>query len=189
MWLFVFIGIFCYLPTYPCEVFLDKQEKKRHIPKKLLSAIARVESGRRIDKKIKPWPWSINVEGKSFFFRTKKEAIRAVKRYQKKGIRNIDVGCMQINLKAHPRAFPNLTKAFTPKHNVAYGAWFLKREKEHCKTWKKAVGSFHSHTPSLAQPYQEKVWKEWKKLKKPQLSQKSKSSRKIRPQRIQKAFR
>ena len=61
------------------------------------------------------WPWTINVEGKGFHFKTKRDAIRFVKDQMTAGKESIDVGCMQINLKYHPDAFTSLDQAFSPR--------------------------------------------------------------------------
>src|ERR1700712_4868922 len=69
------------------------------LPDKLLPAIARVESG-RLDAatgRVRPWPWTINVEGTGSFFDTKAQAIATVQALQARGGRSIDVGCMQGN--------------------------------------------------------------------------------------------
>ena len=43
--------------------------------------------------------------GKDRFFSSKAAAITAVRKLQADGVRNIDVGCMQVNLKYHPKVF------------------------------------------------------------------------------------
>ena len=53
------------------------------------------------------WPWTVNQAGKSFYLKSKQEAIAKVKELQAQGHTNIDVGCMQINLAYHPDAFEN----------------------------------------------------------------------------------
>jgi hypothetical protein len=58
-------------------------------------------------------------------FPTKAKAIAHVRELQARGVRNIDVGCMQINLRHHPNAFPDLETAFDPEMNTAYAAQFL----------------------------------------------------------------
>jgi len=51
------------------------------------------------------WPWTINAQGKGQFFKTKAEAVKAIKNLQAQGVKSIDVGCMQINLSYHGKAF------------------------------------------------------------------------------------
>ena len=53
--------------------------------------------------------------------------MRAVRKLQRRGVRNIDVGCMQVNLRYHPKAFKSLGQAFDPRANAAYAAGFLRK--------------------------------------------------------------
>src|SRR5436190_23421065 len=82
-----------------CAVHINEYETKHRIPRGLLHAISKAESGRKDDTgRIVPWPWTINAQGQGYFFPTKEAAITAVQEMQAKGIESIDVGCMQINL-------------------------------------------------------------------------------------------
>src|SRR5471032_3062652 len=93
-----------------CTRHLPRYEREYAIPTHLLSAIASTESGRYHDGlKIKvPWPWTINVEGKGYFFDNKDQAVAAVRKFKAQGAQSIDVGCMQVNLQQHPQAFVSL---------------------------------------------------------------------------------
>lgn len=127
-------------------------------PDHLMSAIGRVESGRRgPDGKINPWPWSINVEGVDHIYDTKDQAIAAVRAFQAAGVRSIDVGCMQVNLLHHPTAFASLEQAFDPVANARYAATFLGQLRAQTGSWEKATAWYHSATPELGDPYQKKV--------------------------------
>ncbi len=94
--------------------FIAMQENAHGIPTLLLRAVSNIESGRSIGGSLAPWPWTINVEGKGYVFKTKQEAIKAVEKFQRMGAKSIDVGIMQINLRHHPTAFRNLEEAFDP---------------------------------------------------------------------------
>src|SRR3546814_8505474 len=82
------------------------------------------------------WPWSVNSEGNGRYFKDKASAIQWVREEQARGVRSIDVGCMQINLRWHPDAFSDLDEAFDPAANTAYSAKYLatlrsRRSEEH----------------------------------------------------------
>jgi hypothetical protein len=149
-----------------CMNHISRLEKEEGIPERLLSAIAYVESGRLIkkSKKVVVWPWTINVQGKGYYFLSKEEAVQAVKDYKNQGITNIDVGCMQINLHHHKEAFETIEKAFDPKTNVEYAVSFLKQLKETHASWIKAVAHYHSATPYFHLPYSQKVYQVWSRL-------------------------
>lgn len=148
-------------------------ETRHQIPNGLLTAIAKVESGRWSDKEkqLVSWPWVIHANGKGHYFSTKELAIEAVEELQAKGIKNIDVGLMQINLLHHPDAFDTLDKAFEPKHNIEYAAQFLKTLKQNHQSWQKAVSYYHSASPAHHIPYYNKVLKIWQKEQKENLYQ------------------
>lgn len=149
-----------------CTRYYPVYEQKYSIPEHLLSSIGMVESGRwhkGLDIAL-PWPWTINVDGKGYYFESKNEAIRAVKKHQRQGAKNIDVGCMQISMKFHPKAFRNLAQAFDPASNVRYAAKYLRSLYDEVGTWRKATGFYHSRTPSKTNHYAGKVLEAHRKI-------------------------
>ncbi len=146
-----------------CADPIARIERSERIPRQLLAAVALAESGRwdKDRRAIFAWPWTVTAGGKGRFFDTKAEAIAEVSRLRASGIRNIDVGCMQINLMYHPDAFDDLDQAFDPFENVAYAARFLKRLNEARRSWSMAVGLYHSSNREFLYPYRRKVLKLW----------------------------
>ncbi|MDR1362201.1 MAG: transglycosylase SLT domain-containing protein [Holosporaceae bacterium] len=148
-----------------CESEILAAEKANNIPPRLLLAIGTVESGRSIGgKKKRAWPWTICANLKSYYFSTKSAAVAAVKRFMARGIRNIDVGCMQVNLMHHSKAFRTLEEAFTPRKNVAYAAKYLLSLKKSNNSWTNAVGYYHSKSSKYYKPYCQLVYNEWKRV-------------------------
>ncbi len=146
-----------------CTQYLPRHEREYGIPMHLLAAIASTESGRYhqgLGLRL-PWPWTINAEGQGYFFETQAEAIAAVRRLQAKGVRSIDVGCMQVNLMHHPNAFATLEQAFDPAYNIAYAASFLHSNFEELKSWKSATAAYHSRTPYYGSQYVVQVFDTW----------------------------
>lgn len=169
-----------------CMNATQKFEEKYQIKEHLLSTIANVETGRwneRHQQKL-AWPWTINAQGKGMFFKTKAEAIREVKRLQKAGIKSIDVGCMQINLAYHPKAFKSIEDAFDPQKNVEYGARFLKSlYKRKGNNWIKAATAYHSSVPKKANIYKKKLASTYASIKQA-LVNKNKLVRKVEQKSI-----
>jgi hypothetical protein len=147
-----------------CGVETLRQEKLQAIPDKLLHAISLVESGRwDSDRKASfAWPWTVTAEGEGHFLPSKEAAIAEVERLKRKGIDSIDVGCMQVNLRAHPDAFATLDQAFDPASNVSYGARFLAELRANTPNWETAAAYYHSQTPSLAAAYENKLVAAWR---------------------------
>ncbi len=132
-------------------------EKAYDLPCNLLRSIAYTESGYKTQSNTVAWPWTIHAEGRGFYCPDKKTALRLAESFYQKGIHNIDVGCMQINLKHHPKAFPNLSAALDPEFNIDYAARYLKQLYQHHQSWSKAVAYYHSKTPFHYQKYLQKV--------------------------------
>jgi len=146
-----------------CEAATLRTEKKRATPRALLHSIALAESGRYDAKtrKVRAWPWTINAQGRSYYFDSKRKAIAKAEELLNAGIRSFDVGCMQINMRYHPNAFASLEDAFDPMSNVAYGAEFLKQLRKQKGSWPAAVGKYHSETKLLRNRYFGRVIRIW----------------------------
>ncbi|MEO1089111.1 MAG: hypothetical protein AAFX81_00640 [Pseudomonadota bacterium] len=140
-------------------------EEPRHawLPEGLMRAMALVESG-HVEPggaRAVPWPWTINSPAGSFYLSSRAEAVAKVEELQAQGVSNIDVGCMQVSLLYHPRAFESLDQAFDPATNVAYAAGFLSALKAEGASVFGAVGRYHSRTPVLGVMYARKVFARW----------------------------
>lgn len=146
-----------------CRAAIAEAERGANLPRGLLQAIGRVESGRRDPETghFAPWPWTINAEGQGKYFPTREAAIAHVRQLQARGVRIIDVGCMQVNLHHHPNAFASLEQAFDPLTNARYAARFLTELNGGRADWRQAAGHYHSQTPERAGPYREKVLAAW----------------------------
>ena len=144
-----------------CTAAIAVAERKLAVPPRVLGAIAIVESGRAVGKRVVPWPWSINVEGVGRYYASKQEAIEAAKALHSAGLRSIDVGCMQINLAAHPTAFDSLEDAFDPAINADYAARFLHALYRQTGQIAKAMTAYHSQTPVFAADYARRLLAVW----------------------------
>jgi hypothetical protein len=137
-----------------CLDAIAKQEAQYGMPAGLLKAIARVESsGSPYGDIAKPWPWTLNVGGEGHYYPNKEAAVTALTAYKAESDVNIDVGCMQISLRHHPNAFPDLATALDPAANVGYGALFLTALHDKSGDWMIAAGNYHSSTPGFGDTY------------------------------------
>lgn len=156
-----------------CARAIAKSERRHGIPQGLLKAISHAESGRwdAQNGEILAWPWTVTTGGKGHFLPNRIDAVAFVRALQADGVENIDVGCMQINLKYHPQAFPSIEQAFNPHANAAYAANFLRERFASTKSWILAAGDYHSTTPSLNKAYRQKVAKLWQDTQTPATTQ------------------
>ena len=152
----------------PCAVAIKVAEKARSIPMHLLQAISLTESGRWSEhhNAFIAWPWTVMAEGRGRYLPSKEAAVAEVKALQARGITNIDVGCMQVNLYYHGSAFGSLEEAFDPIHNVAYATAFLLDLRKRRSSWTKAVQEYHSTNRERQTAYQGRVMANWDALKK-----------------------
>ncbi|HEY0182631.1 MAG TPA: transglycosylase SLT domain-containing protein, partial [Rhodopila sp.] len=150
-------------PATLCETAVIAAEYVNRLPARLLGAISLTETGRADPGagRVRPWPWTVNAEGDGQFFGTKQEAVLAVKALQDRGVRSIDVGCLQVNLMYHPNAFASLDEAFDPRANANYAARFLNALYADGKDWPTAVAAYHSETPVLGEAYRVLVMARW----------------------------
>lgn len=151
-------------PTSLCQAAIAAAEWGGRLPNGMLAAIAKVESGRPDPGtgRLIPWPWTINAEGVGQFFATEAQAVAAVQALQARGVRSIDVGCLQVNLMFHPNAFASLRQAFDPQANAAYAVSFLNALYADSHDWKQAIASYHSSTPVLGDDYRRRVMALWR---------------------------
>jgi len=151
-----------------CAEATATEERSANIPQHLLKAISLAEAGRWDDRNRAniAWPWTVTAQGEGRYFPTKAAAVRYVRKLKAEGVRNIDVGCMQVNLFYHGDAFPGLEQALDPEANVAYASQFLKNHFAATGSWMRAAGNYHSATPKLGAAYRKKVVRLWRQERK-----------------------
>ena len=128
--------------------------QERHgIPGNLLLGIGLQEAGTRRGGRLTVWPWAVNAAGEGRLFDTREAAMAWVRARRGAGVRSIDVGCLQINLRWHPGAFATLEEGFDPWRNADYAARFLVSLHRKTGDWTLAAGSYHSFTPARRDVY------------------------------------
>jgi len=150
-----------------CTEQASAQEREKAIPEHLLRSIALTESGRWDGSRQEnsAWPWTITADGQGRFFDTKEEAVLEAEILITEGVKNIDIGCMQVNLHYHPSAFETLSQAFDPAANTAYAATYLKAMHQATGNWIEAAGRYHSSTPGPNSQYKRKVLAQWNRAR------------------------
>jgi len=149
-----------------CVTAGEQAETVHTLPANLLISIGDVESGRadELSGRVAPWPWTINVDGQGQYFASKQAAIEYTRLALSSGARDIDVGCFQISLEAHPDAFASLDDAFDPAQNADYAARFVTQLQGQTGSWATAIADYHSALPDLGLPYQRLVLAAWHRM-------------------------
>lgn len=140
-----------------CDRAAHRAAKEWNVPVDILLAITRVETGRTREGQFAGWPWTVNRGGAGQFFETRQQAILHAENALAAGDTNIDIGCFQINLHWHSKAFGSLDDMFDPTTNALYAASFLMKLHDETGDWEEAVGAFHSRRPDDAGVYLSKV--------------------------------
>ena len=126
------------------KVLTTRVEKKYDIPGGLLYAIMQVESR---GHPLAVYSKQKGHRRKSVRFKTVHEAVEYVTLLQALGAKNINVGCMQINLKCHTNT--DMALWFSPEYNIEYAAQFLSMLKKRMGSWKSAVAFYHSGSKEM----------------------------------------
>lgn len=124
--------------TASASSIFDQIGWEQNVSPQILWGIALQESSH--PEKNRPWPWSVNVNGKSYFFSSKRNAVEFSAKEINKG-KSVDIGLMQVNWKWHKQRFSSLSQAFDPVTNLRVAATILKQFKRYPK-WV-AVGKYH----------------------------------------------
>lgn len=136
-----------------CHAAAAAAARETDVPLNVLSAIMLTETGRSLDGRLQPWPWTINTGEDGHWFPDRQTALRFAEDLLRAGRTSFDIGCFQINFRWHGSAFTSLEDMFDPARNARYAADFLSSLAEESGEWSVAAGAYHSRTPALAERY------------------------------------
>lgn len=140
-------------PSVVCDAVSDAAAREAGLPSAMLRALTRTETGRASAGRLTPWPWTVNMEGAGHWFDDRQQALAFARKHHARGATSFDVGCFQINYRWHNKAFESVEAMFDPLENARYAAKYLLELKAESGSWDKAIGHYHSRTPSRAQKY------------------------------------
>jgi hypothetical protein len=136
-----------------CDEAASFAASKKDIPKEILLAVTRTETGRDMHGTTQPWPWTVNMEGRGIWFDSREEGLNFVFDHFLTGARSFDIGCFQINYRWHGANFSSIEDMFDSYLNAEYAASFLRALYLEKGNWKDAVGAFHSRSPRHSDRY------------------------------------
>lgn len=123
-----------------CEREIAAAAIKYGVPEGILYSVGLTETGRRGSLQ----PWALNVEGKAVFASSRDDALQVFGDARRRGVKLIDLGCMQINHHYHGDQFSEAEDMLNPRRNVEYAAKFLSRLHAKHVTWTMAVARYHA---------------------------------------------
>lgn len=115
------------------------------VPVNYLYAIAQTESNTELTIGFFPWPWTLNVAGKSKRFATYQEACNeannAVAKY---GGKSVDIGIGQLNWGHNGyKFFATPCDSLLPRKNIEVAAILLRAHYQTTGDWLEAAGMYH----------------------------------------------
>lgn len=156
-WLFLPASPAAANPAALCDRAAVAAAATHGVPEQVMLAITRVETGRKQNGALQPWPWAVNLGGPGQWPETRDEAIALAQSELDGGRLNMDIGCFQLNIRWHSRGFASLEDMFDPDLNADYAAGFLADLYQSEGSWEAAVAAYHSHSPELAEAYLDRV--------------------------------
>ncbi len=142
-----------------CDQSIEQVAASSIVPRDVIYKIARLESGRRVDGRYASWPWSLNNGGKGYFLKDNATALATLAKLRAQGKTNIDVGCMQLNIRWHAEFFNSPEQMMNPLDNVRYATRYLEQLYEETGSWEKAVKFYHSRNAKFNAVYYAKYMK------------------------------
>ncbi|MEM8500676.1 MAG: hypothetical protein AAF542_21865 [Pseudomonadota bacterium] len=139
------------------------------VPSDILYAVSLVESGRWREGKNAPWPWTLNIEGKGYYFATREAMFEQVMAAISEK-RSVDIGPMQTNWHWKFEQLGSPWKATEPVFNIKTGCQIIRALYEKHGDWWVAVGKYHRESDAprhqrAAAQYSARVYKEWERLR------------------------
>ncbi len=156
-----------------CDQSIEQVAASSTVPRDIIYKVARLESGRNVGGRHVSWPWSLNNGGEGHFFNDRSTALSKLSNYRAQGKTNIDVGCMQLNIRWHAEFFNSEEQMMNPLDNVRYAARYLEQLYKETGSWETAVKFYHSRNAKFNTVY----FAKYKKIKPPNTSQMLSSSR------------
>ncbi|MCK4118402.1 transglycosylase SLT domain-containing protein [Ralstonia nicotianae] len=121
----------------------------QQVDPQILAGIALNESSYRG----RPWPWTLNVAGRGYYFASREEAYAVVRQLLASKRCDFDVGIMQVNWCYHARRFATPWDALAPAANIRAAEAILLENRQRSGSSVKAVAWYHSADPARGGAY------------------------------------
>lgn len=146
-------------PSDLCQSAAEAAAHGSGVPAALVRTVMTAESGRPGGKgrALRPWPWALNVDGQGYWPETRDQALSMIDGFLAEGRSSIDIGCFQINLRWHGKAFASPEDMIDPVRNASYAVGFLQDLMNETGSWRAAAGAYHSRDPDRAESYVQRL--------------------------------
>lgn len=116
-----------------------------NVPPAVLYAVASQESNYKLRSgRYRPWPWTLNVAGQGYYYRTRQAACTALQVALKANSpKRVDVGIAQVNIGWNPNAFSSPCAGLDPYTNLNVAAKILRGHFLSSGDWAVSTGLYH----------------------------------------------
>jgi hypothetical protein len=101
----------------------------------------------------RPWPWTLNIAGRGYFFRHREGAYHVIEYLLSQGRCDFDVGIMQINWCYHHQRFHSAWDALAPATNIRVAEDILNENYSKTHSITEAIAYYHSANPEPGREY------------------------------------
>jgi hypothetical protein len=101
----------------------------------------------------RPWPWTLNIAGRGYFFRTREGAYHVIQYLLSQERCDFDIGIMQINWCYHHQRFSSAWEALAPATNIRVAEDILNENYSKTHSITEAIAYYHSANPELGREY------------------------------------
>ena len=136
------LWVWCFSVQAGIPPLYQKVAAQHDIPASVLYALALGESQTQLQSgTVRPWPWTLNVNGQSYFYASYSEACQALHAFLKR-TQMVDIGLTQQNWRWQKDHFTRPCEVFDPTVNLNHAALLNEGMRKH-RSWVKAAGYFH----------------------------------------------
>ncbi|MCL1130483.1 hypothetical protein [Shewanella sairae] len=138
----IWLSILPYTASAIPSLYVDIANE-HNIPAKVLYGLALTESQKKLTNgSVRPWPWTLNVKGKAYFYPNSHQACQALTGFLRQ-TQIVDIGLTQQNWRYQGGHFDSPCEVLEPKANLTHAARLLNQGYRVHGTWLGAAGWFH----------------------------------------------
>lgn len=142
--LLVFVLVSSAAQGQPIPSAYERAAQAAGVPAGVLFAVALQESGTTRQRRVIPWPWSLNIAGASYRYANRALACVAVRlALRAMPATRIDIGLGQINAGYHRHRVDDVCELLDPYRNLAIAASILVEHHHAGEAWSIAIGRYH----------------------------------------------
>ncbi|MDV7141084.1 hypothetical protein R3X27_00170 [Tropicimonas sp. TH_r6] len=130
-----------------CLEAASRSATQHGIPEAVMQAVATAESGKLQGETVRPWPWTVEADGKRRWFSDRDSAQSYLGQLRRSGRDDFFVGCFQLSHLSHAAAFASSDEMIDPARNADFAARFLLELHDRAGSWEAASRLFRIANP------------------------------------------